>query len=265
MICIMLILSPVHNLIVCLLICIGYSDPPICSPPRLAVSDLSAVPTGDWQSSVTVLLPLEEEIEEENSNETGELRIRGGVLQSSAKSTSSSHHNRLRGDQHKEELVNLNRPKQFLCQVLADPPQVEFTWYLNNSFSDRRFLARGLSISQAHNKNSKTNNNKGEEFKQQQQATSWHHHHATNETNQQQHYQSPEATYLVAGPNLAKSRLILRPASELDFGQIYCVARNELGEQRNPCLHGIRSSGPESRSSLRPLNNNNQNKDQVGG
>lgn len=142
--------------------------------------------------------------------------------------------------------IRMNKATQFLCQMIAEPPQVEFSWFLSNNFTTKRLLAQGSSTLMTSSSSSS--------FQQQQQQ-----HHQDPADKQRQttaaatttassstasgdsgapaaaaaapaathHRAVIEARYSVVGSNLAESRLLWMPASHLDYGQIFCRAKNE--------------------------------------
>lgn len=112
--------------------------------------------------------------------------------------------------------VPVNRRIRFVCRVSADPTDLEFTWYLNNSQTgERRLLAKLNGEENRLRLNEGIQNN----------STS-------------------SKAKISAGQSL--SELIFAPLNHLDFGQIYCVAKNELGDQTNSCSLTIKQLKQDS-------------------
>lgn len=94
----------------------------------------------------------------------------------------------------------------FRCQMLAEPAdQVEFTWYLNNSHNERKVLSSGAPHEQAT-----TMGDSG-------------------------------AAHSAA--RVASSQLSYQIESGLDYGQLYCMARNAIGDQKRACVYSVEQSG----------------------
>lgn len=104
---------------------------------------------------------------------------------------------------------------RFVCQMEADPSDLEFSWFLNNSLGQRQPL-QPLPAGESVSGGPRSGEN---------------------------------------GPRSAtsggrrSSQLEFQPDSALDYGQIYCEARNSIGAQSRACLYEIREPPPSPQPS----------------
>jgi len=116
----------------------------------------------------------------------------------------------------------------FRCQWAAEPAErMEYSWYLNNSFGERRLLAADTSSSG------------GQERPEVAGAT-------PDSLGRRLHFElGGRATVAAGSPSSSRrtSQLSFRLESGADFGQLYCLARNELGEQKRACVYNLRPGG----------------------
>lgn len=110
--------------------------------------------------------------------------------------------------------LELNKPTRFLCKMISDPAnQLEFSWFLNNSFLQKPRLIAQITINQ---------NLPVYKINKMPTTSSKLHPNDLKHLN---------VTYSILSPNLVSSELIWVAQNHLDFGQLYCKARNEFGQQ----------------------------------
>lgn len=118
----------------------------------------------------------------------------------------------------------------FSCPMLAEPSdQVEFVWYLNSSSNERRLVftetpAATLaddSIDVEAPQGGRNAARSGADFEA---------------------MRAGPAGLRAAGrrrPQVAVSRLLFGASSQADYGRLYCVARNAVGDQKRACFYTI--------------------------
>lgn len=119
----------------------------------------------------------------------------------------------------------------FRCEWLAEPTErMEFTWYLNNSASERRILSTVVvgddDVVAAQSK--------------QQLGADENQLVDLDEENEDGNGRTvaPKVTKKPP-PQRLTSKLSFRLESPSDFGQLLCLAKNELGEQKRACAYSI--------------------------
>lgn len=110
----------------------------------------------------------------------------------------------------------LGSQARFLCRMEADPAELELSWYLNNSQSERRLLHTG------ENRNQRSNE------------------HQTNSTTASR---LGKASTTTTTTTLTSSQLNYLVESNLDYGLLYCVAKNSIGQQKRACVYQIEQPG----------------------
>lgn len=193
----------------------------------------------------------------------------------------------------------LNTKSRFLCRMAADPPEVEITWYLNNSHTERRVLAtrqadKIFSPSLAKNRKPQVGSASATATPTQQSpldmeqssgppssrlkpASYNNNNNKLEETINGDGDESPrrnfggkpasrkyggdvagkveveaekELTTRPMAPPTATEDLVMVSSqleylvdSELDYGQLYCVAKNSIGEQKVACVYELQAPG----------------------
>lgn len=111
--------------------------------------------------------------------------------------------------------LRLRSRARFVCQMEANPAgeELEFSWFLNNTLGQRQPL-QPLPV--------------GEPTSQPPPPPDNGQRGGSNRIKSNQQMQ------------LDSSQLDFQPESGLDYGQIYCEARNSIGTQHRACLYEIR-------------------------
>lgn len=109
-----------------------------------------------------------------------------------------------------------------LCQMDADPPELELSWYLNGRLNERRPLSAHRRVYEGHEQN-------GSETKWSERSPLGG-----------QREQSPMGK---RKPTTITSQLNYQVETNLDYGRLYCLARNSLGEQKLACAYDIKPVG----------------------
>lgn len=119
----------------------------------------------------------------------------------------------------------LNGRASFRCPMLAEPAgQLEFVWYLNNSLNARRPLWRSTATAEGGAENQAE---LGDEFDSMRAGA------------------GAQKAARRSRDRVAVSQFQFSVASQADYGRLYCLARNAIGEQKRACVYTIEP--PESR------------------
>ena len=148
----------------------------------------------------------------------------------------------------------LRASARLLCRMDAEPldESLEFTWYLNNSHNERRVLFSGKAQQQAGSGDSidrspldspaQLNNLEGQPGEQTTMPVTATTGSRLAPLNLEQPAKATTST--------AQSQLSYSPDSSLDYGRLYCLARNSMGEQKRACVYDILQPGKSLSSSL---------------
>lgn len=134
--------------------------------------------------------------------------------------------------------VPLGGQVRFLCRMEADPADLELSWYLNNTINERRPLFAG-------NNNGNGNNYPPGNAQLNHKPSSDHWRVpfkpiASNSVNNNKTSRLVARTQkTVLSGHSASSQLNYLVDTHLDYGRLYCVARNSMGEQKRACVYDI--------------------------
>lgn len=131
----------------------------------------------------------------------------------------------------------------------ADPPELELSWYLNNSHSGRRLLFSGHTSAGPASGEQAPAESSNRTLVVEGATLSLD--GATSAPTSQGGGAAAAATEAGAPIALAKtvartqaqSQLNYLVESALDYGRLYCVARNSVGEQQRACVYDIQQPG----------------------
>lgn len=145
--------------------------------------------------------------------------------------------------------MSIHSKGKFLCQMEANPGDVEVSWYLNNSYSERKLLLKEQTqITSSDLDAPDRDSNLAKSLTSGDNTTTIDNSDNHNNNNNNNEIQPSVPVPLlplgrIKNNDRVSSQLNYIVDSPLDYGRLYCVAKNSIGQQKRACIYEIKPPG----------------------